>query len=212
MQGLRKLFSRRRRYDDISVSIQEHIEERTEELMAEGMPRKEAEQAARREFGNVTLLQERSREEWQWAALESILADLKLTLRRLRKSPGFAITVLLTIALGIGANTTVFSVINSVLLKPLRYPDSSRLAALTLNAPGAEGMADFSTGLQAFAVDVSDFFRAQPDIPVVGCLDDGHGKRDRGCSAGRGAHSARQWRRAGDARRPSQGRPVVLAG
>jgi predicted permease len=148
MQGLRKLFSRRRRYDDISVSILEHIVERTEELLNEGLSRKEAEQAARREFGNVTLLQERSREEWQWAALESVLADLKLTLRRLRKSPGFATTVLLTIALGIGANTTVFSVINSVLLKPLRYPDASRLAALTLNAPGAEGMADFSTGLR----------------------------------------------------------------
>jgi len=139
MHGFSKLFSRQRRYDDISVSILEHIEERTEELMAAGMPRKEAEQAARREFGNVTLLQERSREEWQWAVLESILADLKLTLRRLKKSPGFAVTVLLTIALGIGANTTVFSVINSVLLKPLHYPDASQLAALTLNAPDAEG-------------------------------------------------------------------------
>jgi len=148
MLSLRKLFSRRRRYDDISVSILEHIEERTEELLGEGMSRKDAEQAARREFGNVTLLEERSREEWQWAALESIFADLKLTLRRLRKSPGFAITVLLTIALGIGANTTVFSVIDGVLLKPLRYPDANRLAALTLNAPGAEGMADFSTGLR----------------------------------------------------------------
>jgi predicted permease len=147
MQGLRKLFRRSRRFDDISVSVQEHIAERTEELMEEGMSLKEAEQAARREFGNVTLIKERSREEWQWAALESLLADLKLTLRRLRKSPGFAATVLLTMALGIGANTTVFSVINSVLLKPLSYPDSGRLVALSLSAPGAEGMADFATGL-----------------------------------------------------------------
>ena len=79
MQFLRKLFSRNRRYDDISVSIQEHIEERTEELMAEGRSRKQAEQAARREFGNVTLMRERSREVWQWAALESLLADLNLS-------------------------------------------------------------------------------------------------------------------------------------
>jgi predicted permease len=148
MQFLRKLFSRNRRYDDISVSIQEHIEERTEELMAEGRSRKQAEEAARREFGNVTLMRERSREVWQWAALESLLADLKLVFRRLRKSPGFAATVLLTMALGIGANTAVFSVIDSVLLKPLPYPDSSRLVALILNAPGAAGMADFTGGLR----------------------------------------------------------------
>jgi predicted permease len=147
MQDLSKLFSRRRRYDDISVSIREHIEERTEELMDEGMARKQAEQAAQREFGNVTLIKERSREEWQWAALESVLADLRLTFRRLRKSPGFAATVLLTMALGIGANTTVFTVIDSVLLKPLAYPDSGRLVALTLKAPGAGGLAEITNGL-----------------------------------------------------------------
>lgn len=148
MQILRKLFSRRRRYDDLSASIQEHIEERTEELMEEGRPRKQAEQAARREFGNVALIQQRSREVWQWALVESILADLKLTFRRLKKSPGFAATVLLTIALGIGANTAVFTVVNAVLLKPLPYPQSGQLVALTLRAPGAAGMADFSNGLQ----------------------------------------------------------------
>jgi predicted permease len=147
MQILSRIFGRRRRFDDISASIQEHIDERTEELTEEGMDRKRAEQAARREFGNVTLISERSREIWQWAALESLLADLKLTLRRLLKSPGFAVTVLLTMALGIGANATVFSVINSVLLKPLPYPDPGQLVALSLNAPGADGMADFSNGL-----------------------------------------------------------------
>ena len=148
MQGLSKLFNRGRRYNDISVSIQEHIEERTEELMEEGRSREQAAQAARREFGNVTLIEERSREVWQWAALESTVADLRLSLRRLRKSPGFAAIVLLTMALGIGANTTVFSVINSVLLKPLPYPNQGQLVALTLRAPGAEGLADFSSGLQ----------------------------------------------------------------
>ena len=61
---------------------------------------REAEQTARREFGNVTLMQERSREAWQWPALESLLADLKFVFRRLRKSPGFAVTVLLTLAIG----------------------------------------------------------------------------------------------------------------
>jgi len=151
MQWFGQFFSRRRRYEDISISIQEHIEERAEELIADGMPRKQAEQAARREFGNVTLLEERSREVWQWPAFESILADLKFAFRRLRKSPGFAATVLLTLAIGIGANTVVFSVVNGVLLKPLPYPDSEQLVSLWLNAPGAGGLASFSNGLQLSA-------------------------------------------------------------
>ena len=147
MRTLNRLFERRRRYADISASIQEHIQERTEELMDDGVPRDEAEQAARREFGNVTLIQERSREMWQWSMVESILADLKLTFRRLRKSPGFAATILLTLAIGIGANTAVFSVLNSVLLKPLPYPDADRLVSLWLNAPGAAGLSNFISGL-----------------------------------------------------------------
>jgi predicted permease len=147
-QFFRRLFGRRRRYDDLSASIREHIEERTEELMEEGMPATLAAQTARREFGNVALMQERSREVWQWAALESVLADLKLVFRRLGKSPGFAVAVLLTLAIGIGANTAVFTVVDGVLLKPLPYPDSGRLVSLWLNAPGAGGMADFTNGLQ----------------------------------------------------------------
>ena len=151
MQWFAQLFSRRRRYEDISVSIQEHVEERVEELIGEGMTAKQAEQMARCEFGNVTLLEERSREVWQWPAFESILADLKFTFRRLGKSPGFAATVLLTLGIGIGANTAVFSVVNSVLLKPLPYSDSGQLVALWLNAPGAGGLANFSKGLQLSA-------------------------------------------------------------
>ncbi len=148
MKTLPRLFGRSRRYNDIEVSISEHIQERADELEADGMPRKQAEQAARREFGNVALVQQRSREQWQWRALESLLADLKFTLRRLRKSPGFAVTVLLTLAIGIGANTAVFSVVDGVLLKPLPYPDSNRLVALWLDAPGAPGLANFESGLR----------------------------------------------------------------
>jgi len=148
MQWIKQVFSRRHRYDDLSVSINEHLEEKIEELMESGMPRTQAEQLARREFGNVALIKERSREEWQWRAVESVLADLKLTFRRLRKSPGFAATILLTLAIGIGANTAVFTVVNSVLLKPLPYPHSEELAALWLNAPGAGGLSSETSGLQ----------------------------------------------------------------
>ena len=146
MRWIDRIF-RRRRYDDLSVSIQEHLDERTDELVAEGMSRADAGQTARREFGNVALIQQHSREMWQWPKLESLLADLKLILRRLRKSPAFAFTVLLTLAIGIGANTAVFTVVDSVLLKPLPYPDSDRLVALWLNAPGG-GLSNFSNGLQ----------------------------------------------------------------
>ena len=148
MNPIPRLFRRSRRYSDIDISVNEHIEERTDELIAEGLPRKQAEQTARREFGNVALLQQRSREQWQWPALESLLADLKFTMRRLRKSPGFGITVLLTLAIGIGANTAVFSVIDGVLLKPLPYPQPNELVSLWLDAPGAPGLANFQNGLR----------------------------------------------------------------
>jgi len=146
-----RFFFRKRRYDDISVSIQEHIDERVDELMEEGIPRDEAERTARRDFGNVTLLRERSREVWQWQSLESLLVDLKHVCRRLVRSPGFAITVLLTLAIGIGANTAVFSVLNSVLLRPLSYPEPQQLVSLHLNAPGAPGLAEFRNELRVSA-------------------------------------------------------------
>lgn len=148
MNWLDRLFRRQHVYDELAEEVREHIEERTEQLMGlENLSRAEARQAALRAFGNPVLVQTRSREVWQWSKVESLLADLKLALRRLSRSPGFAMTVLLTLAIGIGANTSVFSVVNSVLLKPLPYPDSQRLVSLNLNAPGAAGLANFQNGL-----------------------------------------------------------------
>ena len=146
--GFERIFCRRRLDQELSEEVREHIEERTEQLMRlEHLSHAEARQAALRAFGNPTLIETRSREVWQWPRLESILADLRLALRRLTKAPGFAATVLFTLAIGIGANTAVFSVVNSVLLKPLPYPDAGRLVSLSLNAPGAAGLATFQKGL-----------------------------------------------------------------
>src|SRR5690348_4625930 len=102
MFWLAKLFSRGRRYNDLTVSIREHLEEKIEEMMEDGMSREEATQAAKREFGNVMLLEQRSREVWQWTTVESVIFDVRFALRQLFKSPGFTLTVILIMALGIG--------------------------------------------------------------------------------------------------------------
>jgi predicted permease len=147
MNWLPNIFRRNKEYGDLAEEMRLHLEERTEQFVAEGMSRKEAEQAARRAFGNATVLEERSREVWHLPLVESLGTDLKLVFRRLRKSPGFAATVILTLAIGIGANAAVFSVLNSVLFKPLPYPHPEQLVAVRMIAPGAAGLADFSSGL-----------------------------------------------------------------
>jgi predicted permease len=127
------LFVRRQIYDDLSAEIRQHLEERTDALVDSGMPRVEAEQQARREFGNVTVWEERSREAWQWPRIELIFADVKYALRQLRKSPAFALGAILTLALGIGANTAIFTLIDSIMLRPLPFPHQERLARISFD-------------------------------------------------------------------------------
>lgn len=135
MNWLRQILSRRRRYDELSESIREHLDERIADLMGRGLTPRQAENAARREFGNVTLIEQRSREVWQWPTLESAMADIRFALRQLVKSPGFTITAMLTLALGIGVNIAAFSVIDAVLLKPLPYKNADRLVMIAEQAP-----------------------------------------------------------------------------
>src|SRR5256885_3627549 len=122
-----RVFRRRRLYGELSEEIREHLEEKIEELVAGGMSREEAAYAARREFGSVALTERDSREIWRWSSIENFLSNARFGLRILPKNPGFAAVAVLTLALGIGANTAMFSVVYGALLAPLPYPRPEQL-------------------------------------------------------------------------------------
>jgi macrolide transport system ATP-binding/permease protein len=136
MRWLKQTFSRHRLYSDLSDEMQQHLEEKIDELVAAGIPRKEAAARARREFGNVTLLERDSRAVWQWSSVESLFADVRYALRVLRKSPGFTSVAVLTLALGIAVNTTVFTAFDALFLRPRAVKDPDSLASIFRATPG----------------------------------------------------------------------------
>src|SRR5579863_1531099 len=142
MNRLKQLFFRRRLYDDLDQEIAAHLEERTEQLVTDGMSAKEAAAAARREFGNVGLVTETAREAWGWRWLEDLIADLRFGVRMLLKFPGFTLTVILTLALAVGANTAIFSLVNALLLKNLPYPHPERMGTIYTRISGGAKPSD----------------------------------------------------------------------
>ena len=141
MTWLKQLVTRRRIFNDLSEEIQQHLAEKTESLMATGMGREDAERAAKREFGNVTKIQERGREAWMWPLAESLWSDVRFSIRQLHKNYGFALTAILTLALGIGATSAIFSLLNTVLLRPLPFPEQERLMWLSQQDHSLPGVA-----------------------------------------------------------------------
>jgi len=145
---LRHLFRRRQSEAEMAEEMRFHLEERAADYAADGLMPEEARLAAARKFGNLGSVQEEAREARGWGWLERALKDARIGIRRLAKAPGFTLLAVLTLALGIGANTAMFTMLDSVLLRPLPYSDVGELEAIWRVLPqspqGSLSPADFA--------------------------------------------------------------------
>ncbi len=151
------LFRRRKPVDDLAEEIRAHLEMEERENLEAGMSPEEAYYAALRRFGNVPLTQERSREMWTWTSLETLGQDFRYSLRMLRKDLGFTAVAVVTLALGIGANTAIFSLGNVFMFRPLPVKDADRMVVVAVKS-----RADADPGQLSY-LDYQDY-RKQADV------------------------------------------------
>ena len=129
------LFDRQQKDSELDDEIQSHLNMAAKDRIQNGQTVRDARNSALKDFGNVALVKEATREVWSGASLEAFWQDLRYGVRMLAKSPGFALIAILTLALGIGANTAIFSVVNGVLLNPLPYPHPEQIVSLFTEMP-----------------------------------------------------------------------------
>jgi predicted permease len=127
------LFSFLRRKSELTEEIESHLNLAIADRIARGQSSADARRLAMRELGNVPLIADVTRDQWGWLRLELWMHDIRYAMRQLRKSPGFTCTAIITLALGVGANTTVFSMINALLIRPLAVPASDRLVVFGMD-------------------------------------------------------------------------------
>ena len=125
----------KRRHADLERELRSDLELEEDEQRESGLSPEDARYAARRAFGNATLIKEQTHEAWGWAPFERLLQDLHYGLRQLQRSPAFTVTAVLILTLGIGSVTAVFSLVNATLLRPLPYQDGGRLMELARTTP-----------------------------------------------------------------------------
>jgi putative ABC transport system permease protein len=132
------MFRRKRRPSDFTAEIEAHLQLETDRLRAEGLTEDEARLTARRAFGNITRATERFYESGRWLGWDHLRQDLWFAWRMLRRNPGFAAAAMLTLALGIGVNTAIFSVVYAVLLHPLPFPQPQRIITVWSTRQGSD--------------------------------------------------------------------------